>query len=1476
MAVDKENKYPDTLEEVPRTSGAAWVLVGPDESNGEKDPQDTAKDEVVGLYGSKEWEQAKENASDSVISEYCKLLREGKPHEALKFAQESREEIKKAQGDTIQKRFSLDSLEGAWIFKSCSIGSFKVASLDKETEGIKAPIKCAYMNMDPSQIGVRVELIHRHDANPETGISQQIGIVEFYDRDKAGPILVWCDKNGAYWCIDGHHRRLSAINARHIVTSAIIEGQLYTVSREVPVIVFFESEGWSIMQARKLGEAANLGGGLKIEFEDDLVDAGASRILTPEEAEKLGAKDAIDEDDSYWAGYGIDSLVCDSERLYKVLSVDSKAKTMRVRQAASRADSLNANRRVYPKAVLEEAAARVDHLAKQHLVSSEFEHPALVSDCRNGVCQERFVDNPDRKTALVTSVDHSVSAGGWLWIEREIKDTTYGRKVRKAIDEEKPIGLSTRFFMSGRYKDWEGQKVIVVDHMDIITFDDVSNPAVKGAGSFVPVTDEAMDFFTGFATDSTSKGAADLGVNGYLGDPFAGVNNSTINPPSLTPEPEIEGAVPTDDSRREQATEDNTMRLIDIPRLIGDFNAKYSKPGQPQAEYDAEGGLIAQMICATKRKGTCVADAAKAFISAVDNATMAGYKGGSIGIVLGAELGGEAGEGWGSEIETGEGISRLIMVGRATTAEPHGTGAEKGGPGKVRGVDNNPTNTPQRDPQVQAMLDQHQVMAAAQAKKDEKRAAKLELQKALDEDEEMKKEPEETKEEVKKAVKDSVGLRAGVDYKAAVASQMALVLSTRAKAQRDAKGLGKGSRGTTANDPANPVQDGNRNPVTLTHYGQVGSMAAVSDMVPRCTEIFEDNPYSPMIDKMLAMADDKCRELRGANGDMFADPDSQSTQALRRINRMALKPVIDDYTHKAIQTRGSVDSFRAAMDADESCDAAFLNVTAPIRAAIDSNREMAAMDATTLSQIFTQPYILPVYILQAFQDITAPQFVGAMGPREFNNTSGGFMDKNAGYGASLRIPTYAFNDGAGWNFQDARIDLGGLVPEGQGIQPSNTTVYWLNYGIQRRRLSTILTWDAIKAIGNGPGNLPLVSLELYMIAAKEGRIIDRAMYNEIIDASRNFGSVAVASEVYSTGSYLPNNAVYNAAGGLTVNLNPAKTAVTTPTSTDMRVIYPASVPTGQQPVIGACRLLAGGLNTSSGYYGFRGISVIGPGPICRPNTQTASGINGQPTSVTTNPITVTIGSTGQTLGYVTAAGGIGSYPNGPTAAVAIDYEMGLILFASGVTGTGSPAYIATTFTVSYSFSTNWDDFIADKAISLGLGLWGTGGNLTYEQYLNGLMTQVDSTAAFMGSATNYVKPDLALMNLIGSSYVTPMQLMAPLFAPPGTALYPSPTQFAERNGVMFHRHNSPWQAMSQTLMLTRKGATRYCVDTPFMLQGPVTVQDQNGNPTGELGFYGQEFSVLATPMPNDINGNILNCPSREILLRLLTQKVGVF
>jgi len=95
------------------------------------------------------------------------------------------------------------------------------------------------------------------------GVTEAMKEVEKYDPIKGGTILVWQDKSGKHWVIDGHHR----------VALARKTGQ-----PEMDAWVVRETDGWSAAEARAVGALRNLadGKGTAIDAAKLFRDSGIS------------------------------------------------------------------------------------------------------------------------------------------------------------------------------------------------------------------------------------------------------------------------------------------------------------------------------------------------------------------------------------------------------------------------------------------------------------------------------------------------------------------------------------------------------------------------------------------------------------------------------------------------------------------------------------------------------------------------------------------------------------------------------------------------------------------------------------------------------------------------------------------------------------------------------------------------------------------------------------------------------------------------------------------------------------------------------------------------------------------------------------------------------------------------------------------------------------------------------------------------
>lgn len=102
-------------------------------------------------------------------------------------------------------------------------------------------------NINPKLINVDPERFQfKADTDTRTGASKLLKGVNVWNKDLAGTALVWIDKEGKPWIVDGHHRRELAIR---------------TDQSEMPVQILRESDGITDKQARVIGAQRNLANG---------------------------------------------------------------------------------------------------------------------------------------------------------------------------------------------------------------------------------------------------------------------------------------------------------------------------------------------------------------------------------------------------------------------------------------------------------------------------------------------------------------------------------------------------------------------------------------------------------------------------------------------------------------------------------------------------------------------------------------------------------------------------------------------------------------------------------------------------------------------------------------------------------------------------------------------------------------------------------------------------------------------------------------------------------------------------------------------------------------------------------------------------------------------------------------------------------------------------------------------------------------
>jgi len=321
----------------------------------------------------------------------------------------------------------------------------------------------------PEDIGVRPDIQHKEGANPETGLTEGYTVPDApYDVDAAGILLCWLDNTYCLYVVDGHHRLAHAKASQQFVSSRVAEGELTPVQRLIPIRVLQERDGWSIEAVQSLGRVANGDGHVADDsfWSDHLVEFLAADALQLEEGESEAG----------------DEIGGDSCAVIEILADDAASGVLRVRQRATRADSLNKNRRIYPRDVVQAMVDEARPRIKAGVMLSEMEHPERAKVCDSSGCGEKYVDNPERKTARVDAIS-DVGEDGWVTIDRTILPTEHGKLVADRIRAGGKAGISSRFAIAGDAKQVGGQSVIVARRMRLFTFDDVEHPAVDGTGT---------------------------------------------------------------------------------------------------------------------------------------------------------------------------------------------------------------------------------------------------------------------------------------------------------------------------------------------------------------------------------------------------------------------------------------------------------------------------------------------------------------------------------------------------------------------------------------------------------------------------------------------------------------------------------------------------------------------------------------------------------------------------------------------------------------------------------------------------------------------------------------------------------------------------------------------------------------------------------------------------------------------------------
>ena len=1160
-------------------------------------------------------------------------------------------------------------------------------------------------------------------------------------------------------------------------------------------------------------------GSKKLSAGQDFIDEDSAGPTNDDDDEDDGSA----ETDSLEGGESIEWVFSPGDD-YVVLT-DSKG-VMRVKQLAMVVEpQINLNGRFIPRAVAKHALAEVDKRARRGLVLTELSHPKIVANMDGG---DAFVDNYDRKTGQIDRV-YQPDVEGNVYVERTIQDNNdcpAGKAVADRFRQKNPDGLSTRMLVKHHPAVVRGQQVQYFDKFKISTWDDMAKneaPAVpESRRNYTLLTDEMRkDLQMSNSVEGVTDKAAGVTTASKPKGTTARMNEKIKAALDELREVVLH-ADPTDKkgnlaryAKAKKAVVD-TLSAARIADAAIDTHAPFKELGEVDTMMQMS-GLFSNRPGPMATPGNMTSDS------------------GDTGTEFASDL-----------LENSKPLTEDQMQdGHTTPPKFKGDGID-GDAGKRPDATQDATATATMEDKDKADTD-----TFLQELKQERQAKKAEIDrsKAVSDAIEAK------KDDILKGLSDE-DQTAIIDVitKTAPNAEMAITMM---QAQADVVGRVAArerlaSQGYTVGNETTRVGSTN-DPAS----GQFTGGNAVKAQEPA---------YMQTVHKLLAASDDYSRRFSNSK----IDPDDDHTIALRKHTRHHF---VEPLVNQMLQLRrkaGTVGEFQSMLDSfEDDGEKALTDAWDRWGAQGDSN--------VTISSFYNQPTVSIALIYQMFQDLTGLQWVDGLGPGEatqanWTQTKSGYSNGTTGWILAVPLETYGAPTGAG-TYQYRSFDpydAGLLVAENQTIPTGSTSIYWANFAVLPRMIATTITRQVRAAAGLGPLNYDEIGRNLYNIGADKNRRIDKALYDEMLLTSDEYGMVNVVNESVN----LTNNSVYSASGSPTVNLNPNKSASTTPTGSDPYFQYGANV-------LGVVRLACGAsgytTNTLCG-------TQYGVTPVLPPRTvANLQGVNGA-YQVVQNHLLSILAPANAVMGYIDSTQQVQTYPqtwgqaSAPSAATyAVEWETGCVVFTSGVSGTGT--ILTTAVNATYWYATNFDNFICLAGGNANVfspitdaQVYTLTNGTNKSLYFNELVGQTQITAALMGSPPTFSKANLVLGNLNLMSLVLTSQMLAPLYTPKGTDFYPAPDIVADNVGLKFGRHNSPWQAGSRRLLEGRRGATKYGVGIPAQVTGPYPSYGVSGSGTSGIipndTFYIEEYSTIATPIVTATDGvTTYNPPYRTILAR---------
>ena len=389
------------------------------------------------------------------------------------------------------------------------------------------------------------------------------------------------------------------------------------------------------------------------------------------------------------------------------------------------------------------------------------------------------------------------------------------------------------------------------------------------------------------------------------------------------------------------------------------------------------------------------------------------------------------------------------------------------------------------------------------------------------------------------------------------------------------------------------------------------------------------------------------------------------------------------------------------------------------------------------------------------------------------------------------------------------------VGEFDAVPTQTLQTFLLEFGAEWLKRGAIISKEAQHELKTGPFNYDTLARNLAALTGVFQRLVDQRISGEMLAVSDEYNFVVVTGEEVAADEF-------------------------------KAVVAGTDVPLSGSNAVFMARLLCG---KTTGV----GFTLGAQAPVCVPRKKVWLTVLGRKEEEYINDIVVKVGTTTLIRGlYDKYNGIIMTMPGKAAPDYAVDFESGLVYFTadSGVAADALP--IAT-----YAYSTNVSFF----SLTIPSGVEAA-------KFYNGLLQQLDTEKAHMGSPPRYSMPDWAIGSLNAMARAKMAELFYKLASPEGTTLMLGKMWFARRNGLDLGEVNAPWVAGDSRILLGRSNATRFGVGSPLEAEGPFQVQAANADgstsyTTAKEYIMSQQVAIN-TPLVIDENGATYHPPYKTI------------